>query len=34
LADVMATWADIGKAKRLLRWHPKIGFEGGASDNW
>ena len=28
-ADVTSTWADIGKAERLLRWQPKIGFEQG-----
>ncbi|MBI2987313.1 MAG: GDP-mannose 4,6-dehydratase [Deltaproteobacteria bacterium] len=28
-ADVMATWADISKAKRLLDWVPQTGFEEG-----
>jgi nucleoside-diphosphate-sugar epimerase len=28
-ADVMATWADIGKAERLLDWRPQVGFEEG-----
>lgn len=28
-ADVLATWADISKAERLLRWRPKIPFESG-----
>lgn len=28
-ADVTSTRADISKAERLLRWHPKIGFEEG-----
>lgn len=28
-ADVMATWADIGKAKRLLGWRPEVGLEEG-----
>ncbi len=28
-ADVMATWADIGKAERLLDWQPQQRFEEG-----
>jgi len=28
-ADVTATWADIGKAKRLLDWQPQTNFEEG-----
>ncbi|MBM4430958.1 MAG: NAD-dependent epimerase/dehydratase family protein [Chloroflexi bacterium] len=28
-ADVLATWADIGKAERLLGWRPQTHFEGG-----
>jgi UDP-glucuronate 4-epimerase len=28
-ADVLATWADIGKAERLLGWRPQTGFESG-----
>lgn len=28
-ADVKATWADIGAARRLLGWRPKVGFEEG-----
>jgi len=28
-ADVMATWADISKAERLLRWRPQVTFEEG-----
>jgi nucleoside-diphosphate-sugar epimerase len=28
-ADVLATWADIGKAERLLGWRPRTGFEEG-----
>jgi nucleoside-diphosphate-sugar epimerase len=28
-ADVPATWADIGKAKRLLGWRPQVGFREG-----
>ena len=28
-ADVPATWADIGKAARLLDWRPKTSFEEG-----
>ena len=32
LADVMATWADIGKAEQLLDWRPRYAFcEGVAS---
>jgi nucleoside-diphosphate-sugar epimerase len=27
--DVAASWADIGKAKRLLCWAPKVSFEEG-----
>ncbi|MBI3059857.1 MAG: GDP-mannose 4,6-dehydratase [Deltaproteobacteria bacterium] len=28
-ADVMATWADIGKAGKILGWHPQTKFEDG-----
>jgi nucleoside-diphosphate-sugar epimerase len=28
-ADVLATWADISKAKRLLGWCPRVSFEDG-----
>ena len=28
-ADVLATWADIGKAERLLDWRPQVTFEEG-----
>ena len=28
-ADVLATWADIGKAEWLLGWRPQMGFEDG-----
>jgi nucleoside-diphosphate-sugar epimerase len=28
-ADVMATWADISKAGRLLGWRPQVSFEEG-----
>ena len=28
-ADVPATWADIGKARRLLSWEPAVGLEEG-----
>lgn len=28
-ADMMSTWADIGKAERLLVWKPKTGVEEG-----
>jgi nucleoside-diphosphate-sugar epimerase len=40
-ADMKATWADIGKAKKLLDWQPQVGLEEGikktvewAKDNW
>jgi UDP-glucuronate 4-epimerase len=29
MADMDVTWADISKAKRLLGWEPKVGFEEG-----
>lgn len=28
-ADVRATWADVGKAKRLLDWSPEVSFPEG-----
>ena len=28
-ADLLATWADIGKAERLLKWRPETQFEDG-----
>jgi nucleoside-diphosphate-sugar epimerase len=28
-ADVLATWADIGKARQLLGWEPRTKLEGG-----
>ena len=28
-ADMDVTWADISKAKKLLAWEPKVGFEEG-----
>jgi len=28
-ADVSATWADIGRAEKLLGWSPRISFEEG-----
>jgi UDP-glucuronate 4-epimerase len=28
-ADVQATWADIEKARAILNWEPKVGFEEG-----
>lgn len=31
IADVTTTWADIGKAERLLGWQPEIDFEQGLS---
>ncbi|NBC17392.1 MAG: NAD-dependent epimerase/dehydratase family protein [Bacteroidetes bacterium] len=30
-SDVMATWADIGKAERLLGWRPQVDFETGVA---
>ena len=30
-ADVLATWADIGKAERLLGWRPRVTFEQGVA---
>jgi UDP-glucuronate 4-epimerase len=35
-ADMLATWADIGKARRLLDWQPKLSFEEGLTRmvNW
>ena len=30
-ADVMATWADIGKARRLLDWRPEVSLEEGVA---
>lgn len=27
--DVRATWADISKAKKILKWQPKVGLEEG-----
>jgi len=40
-ADMKATWADIGKAKKLLEWQPKVSLEEGikrtaewTKDNW
>ena len=35
-ADVMATWADISKAKQLLNWHPRFSYREGiaALVNW
>jgi UDP-glucuronate 4-epimerase len=31
VADVMATWADIGKAKRLLDWWPQVPLAEGVA---
>jgi len=28
-ADVLATWANIDKAERLLRWRPQLTFRDG-----
>lgn len=35
-SDMMHTWADISKAKKLLEWKPKIGFRDGmkATVDW
>ena len=30
-ADVMATWADIGQARTLLSWNPRVSFEEGVT---
>ncbi len=30
-ADVMATWANVGKAERHLGWQPKVGLEEGVA---
>ena len=30
-ADVLATWADISKAERLLGWRPRLSFEEGVA---
>jgi len=30
-ADVLATWADVAKAGRLLDWHPQVKFEEGVA---
>ena len=27
--DMLATWADIGKARKLLDWEPKVSLEEG-----
>ena len=31
-ADVKVTWADIGKAERLLNWKPEVSLEDGLSE--
>ncbi len=31
-ADVLATWADINKAQRLLGWRPQVSFEQGVAN--
>jgi len=35
-ADVLATWADISKAKKLLKWQPNTYLEDGLGKlvNW
>jgi nucleoside-diphosphate-sugar epimerase len=30
-ADVMATWADIGRARSMFSWEPKVTFEEGVT---
>jgi len=30
-ADVLATWADISKAKKLLKWRPQTPFKDGVA---
>jgi nucleoside-diphosphate-sugar epimerase len=32
--DVRKTWANIGKAKRLLGYHPQVGWEEGLRRTW
>jgi UDP-glucuronate 4-epimerase len=32
--DVRKTWANIGKAKRLLGYKPAVGFEEGLKRTW
>ena len=31
-SDVLATWADISRAERLLGWRPQVGFEEGVGE--
>ncbi len=31
-ADVAATWADVGRAGRLLGWEPRVGYEQGVEN--
>jgi nucleoside-diphosphate-sugar epimerase len=35
-ADMQATWADISKAKKILRWQPRVDLEEGIKRtvNW
>jgi UDP-glucuronate 4-epimerase len=30
-ADILATWADIGKAERVLGWGPQVSFKDGVA---
>ena len=30
-ADILATWADIGKAERMLGWRPQVPFKDGVA---
>jgi nucleoside-diphosphate-sugar epimerase len=30
-ADILATWADIGKAERVLGWRPQVPFKDGVA---
>jgi UDP-glucuronate 4-epimerase len=32
-ADILATWADIGKAERVLEWRPQVSFKDGVAQS-